>query len=49
MACVHINPFGHHYKTKAQPDEIIPLTTGGVGSTWEPEREQETSFRIESQ
>ena len=54
MADMDINPFGKHNKTDAVPDkqpdtdETIPFTLGGViegGSTWEPEREQETSFR----
>ena len=52
MADIDINPFGDHYKTESRSeeptDENIPLTPGG-GSTWEPEREQETSFRAESQ
>ena len=30
MAGGDINPFGHHYKTEAQPDETIPLIPGGV-------------------
>ena len=45
MADIDINHFGEH---KSRPDEAtdesIPLTPVG-GSTWEPEREQETSFR----
>ena len=49
MADVDIDLFGEHDKTDAHPDETgenIPLTSGGVmgGSSWEPEREQETSF-----
>ena len=48
---VDINPLGEHDKADAWPDETgkkIPFTPGGVikgGSTLEPEREQETSFR----
>ena len=56
MADVDIDPFGNHDKIDTQPDEptseTIPLTPGGViggGSTWEPEHEQETSFRGKSQ
>ena len=47
MADVDIDPFGGH---KSRPDnhtdtgKNIPLIPGG-GSTWEPEHEQETSFR----
>ena len=52
MADIDIDPFGDHDKTESRPDELmgenIPLTPGG-GSTWEPELEQETSFRGESQ
>ena len=52
MADIDINPFGDH-ETESRPDEPmgenIPLTPGRGGSTWEPEREQETSFRGESQ
>ena len=49
MADVDINPFGDHDKTDFHPDDIgenIPLNPGGEmgGSTWEPEREQVTSF-----
>ena len=53
MADVDIDPFGkdhekEHDRTESRPDdpmgENIPLTPVG-GSTWEPEREQETSFR----
>ena len=40
---------GDHNKTSDEPTgENAPLTPGG-GSTWEPECEQETSFRGESQ
>ena len=50
MTDIDIDPFGDHDKTDAQPDETgeaIPLKPGGVvrGATWQPEREQETSFR----
>ena len=49
MADVNIDPFGDHDKTPGEPmGENIPLTPVG-GSTWEPEREQETSFRGQSQ
>ena len=51
MADVNIDPFGDHNKTESRPDEPtgenIPLTPVGGGSTWEPECEQETSFRGE--
>ena len=45
-----IDPLGKHDKTDEQPEtgETISLTQGGVTggrSSWEPEREQETSFR----
>ena len=53
MADVDIDPFGEHESRTEEPtDENIPLTpvTPVGGSTWEPEREQETSFgRRESQ
>ena len=51
MADIDIDPFGEHDKTDSHPDETgetIPLKPGGEvmgGSTWEPEYEQETSFR----
>ena len=54
MADVDMDPFGNHDKTDLHPDdagETIPLTPGGGaghvgrGSTWEPEHEQERSFR----
>ena len=51
MADIDIDPFGEHDRTESRTDETgenIPLTPVG-GSTWEPEREQETSFRGESQ
>ena len=48
MAGIEINPFGEHESRSEEPtDEHIPLdpvTPVGGGSTWEPEREQETSF-----
>ena len=46
MADVDIDPFGEHESRPEEPtDEHIPLdpVTPG-GSTWEPTREQETSF-----
>ena len=47
MADVDIDPFGEH---ESRPDESTgDLTPAGGGSTWEPEHEQETSFRGESQ
>ena len=49
MADVDIDPFGEHESRPEEPtDEHIPLdpvTPVGGGSTWEPTREQETSFR----
>ena len=50
MADDDIDPFGNHDKTNSHPDdtgETIPLNPGGEirGSTWEPDQEQETSFR----
>ena len=47
MADLDINLFREHDKTNAHSDEIGNLTPGGGvggGSTWEPEREQETLF-----
>ena len=47
MADIDIDPFGEHEsKTEEPTDKNIPLTpaTPVRGSTWEPEREQETSF-----
>ena len=49
MEDVDINPFGEHESRTEEPtDEHIPLDlvtpVGGGGSTWEPTREQETSF-----
>ena len=54
MADINIDPFGEHESRPEEPtDEHIPLdlvTPVGGGSTWEPTREQETSFGgIESQ
>ena len=51
IADVDIDPFSDHDKTDAQPDETgetISLIPGG-GATWEPEREQETSFGRKTQ
>ena len=46
MADIDIDPFGEHDKTEEPTDENIPLdpVTPAGGSTWESEREQETSF-----
>ena len=53
MADIDIDPFGEHEsRTDEPPDENIPLdpvTPVGGRSTWEPTREQETSFGGESQ
>ena len=53
MADVDIDPFGEHESRTEEPtDEHIPLdpvTPVGERSTWEPTREQETSFGGESQ
>ena len=51
MADIDIDPypFGEHESRPDEPTgENIPLTPVGGGSAWEPEREQETSFRGES-
>ena len=51
MADVDIDPFGEHESRPEEPtDEHIPLdpVTPGRSSTWEPTREQETSFGGES-
>ena len=53
MADLDIDPFGEHESRPEEPtDEHIPLDpvtpVGGGGSTWEPTREQETSFGGES-
>ena len=46
MADIDIDPFGEHESRSEEPtDENIPLTPATPGrSTWEPEREHETSF-----
>ena len=46
MADIDIDLFEEHESRPEEPtDEHIPLTpVGGAGSTWEPTREQETSF-----
>ena len=47
MTDVDIDQFGEHEsRTEVPTDEHIPLIPGGPegGSTWEPTREQETSF-----
>ena len=45
-----VDPFGDHDSMPDEPTgENIPLTPGGGESAWEPECEQETSFRGESQ
>ena len=52
MADFDIDPFGEHESRPEEPtNEHIHLdpVTLGRSSTWEPEREQETSFRGESQ
>ena len=51
MADIDIDPFGEHESRPEEPtDENIPLDPVTPGrSTWEPEHEQETSFRGESQ
>ena len=50
MEDVDIDPFGEHESRPEEPmGENIPLTPVEGGSTLEPEREQETSFRGESQ
>ena len=47
---IDIDPFGEHDTRPEEPTgENIPLTPVGGGTTWEPEHEQETSFRGESQ
>ena len=47
MTDIDIDPFGEHESRPEEPtDEHIPLDPVTPGrSTWEPEREQETSFR----
>ena len=50
MADIDIDSFEEHESRPEEPtDEHIPLTPVGRGSTWEPTREQETSFGGESQ
>ena len=51
MADIDIDPFGEHESRPEEPtDEHIPLDPVTSGrSTWEPTREQETSFGRESQ
>ena len=45
MADIYIDPLEEHESRPEEPtDENIPLTPVGGGSTWEPTREQETSF-----
>ena len=45
MADIDIDLFGEHESRPEEPtDEHILLTPVGGGSTWEPTREQETSF-----
>ena len=45
MADIDIGPFGEQESSPEGPtDERIPLTPLGGRSTWEPTREQETSF-----
>ena len=45
MTDIDIDPFGEHESRPEEPtNEHIPLTPVGGGSTWEPTREQETSF-----
>ena len=49
MPDIDIDPFGEHDRTESRTDEpmdkCFPLIPGVGGSTWEPEHEQETSFR----
>ena len=51
MADVDIDPFWEHESRPDETGENIPFTKveGGRSSTWEPEHEQETSFRGKSQ
>ena len=51
MADIDIDPFGEHESRPEEPtDEHIPLDPVMPGrSTWEPTREQETSFGGEFQ
>ena len=48
MADIDIDPFGEHESRtddNTETGENIPFAPVGGGSTWEPTREQETSFR----
>ena len=48
IADIDIDPIGEHEsRPEESTDEHIPLIPGRGGSTWEPEREQETSFGVE--
>ena len=50
MADIENDPFGEHELRPEEPTgENIPLTPVGGGTTWEPESEQEKSFRGESE
>ena len=44
-----VDPFGEHESRPEEPTHqcipLDPVTPVGGGSTWEPTREQETSFR----
>ena len=45
MADIDIDPFGEHDKIEEPTGEGIPFIPGGKGvPTWDPGREQETSF-----
>ena len=45
MADIDIDPFGEYEsRPEVTGGESIPLSPVRGGSTWEPEREQETSF-----
>ena len=46
MADIDIDPSGDHESRPEEPmDENIRLSPVGGGSTWEPKRERETSFK----
>ena len=53
MADVDIDPFGgmgrEHGRTEEPTEERVELPEIPRGATWEPEHEQETSFRGTSQ
>ena len=49
MADIDIDPFGDHESRPEEPTGENNCLTPGGGSTWEPEREHETSFGGESQ